>query len=85
MIYEYAEQAFGGPKEIRQALELSTSSQERLTNSANNLSPLLGGRHANTRAGPSMKLTEQREYIANLLRRWFAQYAQSAGAAIVAT
>lgn len=74
MIYEYAEREFGGRKGIRNALGLSDKSQSRLTNSANNLSPLAGGRHAKGGVVAAMGLDEQREYIAGLLRMWIAQH-----------
>jgi len=76
MIHEYAREEFGDTKEISAALGLSVKSQSRLTKSANNLSPLEGGRHAASRndAVATMTLDEQREYIAGLLRQWIAQY-----------
>lgn len=74
MIYEYARMALHGPARIAQSLGLTTDSQKRLKNGANNLSPRLGGRHATTRTEPAMGLDEQREYIADLLRRWIARY-----------
>jgi hypothetical protein len=76
MIHEYARQEFGGDKGIRDALGLSTHDQERLTASANNLSPLLGGRHAKQRKVDALwNLEEQRDFVAELLRRWIAHVA----------
>jgi hypothetical protein len=83
MIYEFAEKAFGGSKNIRDALGLSTNSQKRLTNSANNLSPRLGGRHAKTRAETAMDLEEQLEYVADLLRRWIGRYSAQAAVRVL--
>jgi hypothetical protein len=74
MIYEYAEAEFGGRRGISAVLELSSGSQLRLTSSANNLSPLAGGRHAKGGTVAAMGLDEQREYVAHLLRLWIAQY-----------
>src|SRR6266542_3204249 len=65
---------FIGRKGVSSALGLSKNSLDRLGTSANNLSPLAGGRHANDGVVPTMGLDEQREYIAELLRRWIAQY-----------
>ena len=74
MILEYAEHEFGGPSGISAVLGLSRKSQSRLASSANNLSPLAGGRHANGGGAVAMGLDEQREYVAGLLRLWIAQY-----------
>jgi hypothetical protein len=74
MIYEYARREFDGPRGIRKALGLSEDSQERLTKSANNLSPLEGGRHVDGRVAAPMSLNEQGEYIAQLLRQWVRRY-----------
>ena len=73
MIHEYAEMEFGGTKGIDSSLGLSVKSQSRLTKSANNLSPLVGGRHAKGDAVAPMDLDEQCEYVAELLRLWIAQ------------
>lgn len=45
-LYEYAELELGGPRGIRDALGISLGALARLTTSANSLSPLAGGRHA---------------------------------------
>jgi hypothetical protein len=74
MIYEYAEREFGGRKGIRDALGLSDKSQSRLTSSANNVSPLEGGRHAKGVEVAVMRLDEQREYVSELLRLWITKY-----------
>lgn len=75
MVHQYAEEDFGGTKEILAALGLSVASQKRLTKSASNLSPLAGGRKARGNdALVVMNLDDQREYIAKLLRLWIEQY-----------
>ncbi len=74
MIYEYSSEEFGGSKGIAAALGLSVSSQKRLTQSANNLSPLEGGRHVQQEVPAAMSLDEQQKYVADLLRRWIATY-----------
>ncbi len=70
MIHEYARKEFVDPKGIENALGLSTSSQGRLTQAANNLSPLEGGRHVQENTPARMTLDEQRTYVADLLCRW---------------
>jgi hypothetical protein len=76
MIHEYAQLEFGSPKGIMRALGISVGSQSRLTKSANNLSPLAGGRHVSGDADAVvMSLKEQREHVARLLRSWIATYA----------
>ena len=74
MIHQYAQNEFGSPKGITGNLGLSAKSQERLTQSASNLSPLKGGRKVNGGEGVPMTLDEQREYAAELLRLWIAQH-----------
>jgi hypothetical protein len=79
MIHEYAVDAFGGTKGITAALGLSGKSQDRLTKSANNLSPVAGGRHyVRSPSQEVMPLEEQREYIGLLLRRWISRHAARA-------
>jgi hypothetical protein len=74
MIHEYAEREFGGAKGITSSLGISGNAQSRLTQSANSLSPLEGGRHAKFDAPAPLTLDDQREFVANLLRRWLARY-----------
>ena len=79
MIHEYAVEEFNDTKGISAALGLSGKSQSRLTKSANNLSPLAGGRHASKNdAVATMTLGEQCEYIARLMRQWIAHYERRA-------
>jgi len=81
MIHEYARQEFGGDKGIREALGLSTNDQDRLTASANNLSPLLGGRHAKGRDSAAVwDLHQQRDFVAELMRGWIAHLAGKSSA-----
>jgi hypothetical protein len=74
MIHEYAEQEFGGAKGVSSALGLSVKSQNKLTRSANNLSPLSGGRHAQGNSDVVMALDEQQEYVARLVYLWISLY-----------
>ncbi|MEU8232724.1 hypothetical protein AB0C12_24350 [Actinoplanes sp. NPDC048967] len=70
MIHEYAGHQFNGSGGITKTLGLSGKSQGRLTQSANNLSPLQGGRHASHGGIAPLTLDEQGGFIADLLRRW---------------
>jgi hypothetical protein len=70
MIHEYALEDFGGKKGVRDALGISADAQEKLRASANNLSPLEGGRHAKGTRFASWSLLEQRAFTADLLKRW---------------
>lgn len=70
MIHEYAAMDLGGKNGVREALGISNSDQDRLTQSANNLSPLEGGRHARTMGVAPWSLEDQREFTADLVRRW---------------
>jgi hypothetical protein len=60
MIHEYAAMDLGGKNGVREALVISNSDQDRLTQSANNLSPLEGGRHARTMGVAPWSLEDQR-------------------------
>ena len=79
MVHEYARREFGDPRGIKGAIGISLSAQGRLTNSANNLSPLDGGRHATGGGSNLMTLAEQRELISELLRGWIETFAQNDG------
>lgn len=76
MIYEYAEQDFGGPKGIATELGISDNDLSRLRSSANNLAPTLGGRHANGTAIVQWNVDQQRDFIAVFLRKWIAYRAK---------
>lgn len=75
MIHEYAKKEFGSREAIAKTLGISSNAQSRLAQSANNLSPLLGGRHAQIE-GKVVPMTqdEQREFVAQLLRSWINWY-----------
>ncbi len=69
-VYEYAQREFTSPKGIGSALDVTQNELGKLTNSANNLSPVEGGRHAKTSGNPPWTLSEQKEFVAKLLRNW---------------
>lgn len=77
MIHEYAEREFGGVQGIRTELDLSTRLQSQLTQSANNLSPRLGGRHADPPGQAPWPLARQQSYISDLVQRWVFRSAHS--------
>lgn len=77
MIHEYAQGNLGGKRGVRAALGISGHAQEKLTGSANNLSPLEGGRHAKGIGSASWSLEEQRAFTADLLRRWICYRASA--------
>lgn len=77
MIHEYAQGELGGTKGVRDALGISDNAQKKLTASANNLSPLEGGRHAKGPGSASWSLEEQRALTAKLLMRWISYRASS--------
>jgi hypothetical protein len=79
MIHEYAQADLGRTKGVREALGISANAQERLTASANNLSPLEGGRHATGTGSVSWSLEEHRAFTADLLRRWIQYRASPSG------
>jgi len=74
MIYEYAQRELHGTAGINAKLGLSRKLQQRLTNAANNLSPLEGGRHATGQVAACMTLDEQADFISDLLRSWILLY-----------
>jgi hypothetical protein len=78
MIQELAEHEFGGEKGVRDNLGVSMKEQRRLKQSANNLSPFEGGRHAMSTGPAPMMLDDQREYTAKLLRAWIDKAALDA-------
>ncbi len=75
MIHEYAKRDLGGEQGIAATLGISAKEQGRLTQSANNLSPLEGGRHVAERNLVPWALEEQKEFAAELLRRWIGHLA----------
>ena len=79
MIHEYARRGLGGNEGIRHTSRISMNAQKSLTKSANKLSPLDGGRHANEGEKDLMTLDEQRVLISELLRSWIDTFAHSPG------
>jgi hypothetical protein len=79
MIHEYARRGLGDNEGIRHTTGISMSAQKSLTKSANKLSPLDGGRHANEGEKDLMTLDEQRVLISELLRSWIDTFAHSPG------
>ena len=75
MIYEYATREFGGEEGVAMALGFSRSEQKQLTQSANNLSPLDGGRHVGQQKLAPWPLGHQTGFIAEMLRRWIERLA----------
>jgi hypothetical protein len=75
MIHEYAARDLGGVKGITAALGITRNQQQRLTQSANNLSPMNGGRHIGEHNRAPWTLEQQREFAAELLRRWILHLA----------
>lgn len=80
VIYEYAERDLGGTKGIRDTLDIGANAQEKLTGSANNLTPLEGGRHAHGTGSPRWNLQEQDAFVADFLGRWIRYRASTAPA-----
>jgi hypothetical protein len=79
MIHEYARRGLGGNEGIRHTTGISIDAQKSLTKSANRLSPLDGGRHANDGEKDLMSLNEQRVLISGMLRSWIDTFAHSPG------
>jgi len=70
MIYEYAAKDFGNDKAVAASLGLSRKDIKRLTNSANHLAPMDGGRHAREMHIVEWDLERQKVFIANFLKSW---------------
>ena len=68
MVYEYAEDDLGGRKVIVAALGVTDNDIKRLRNSANNLAPTDGGRHAKGSGTVEWGLDDQMEFIARFLK-----------------
>lgn len=75
MVYEYAEDDLGGRKAIVEALGASDNDITRLRNSANNLAPTDGGRHAKGSGIVEWGVKSQMEFVAGFLRRWIRYHA----------
>jgi hypothetical protein len=70
MIYEYAKKAFGGKSRVAKALRVTMADLTRLHNSANNLAPMAGGRHAGEDRIPEWDASRQMDFISTFLRKW---------------
>jgi hypothetical protein len=77
MIYEYAEQEFSGKDNISNKLGISKSEISKLCQSANNLCPTKGGRHAGGATTPRLDLESQRQFVATLLKNWVTHHAEN--------
>lgn len=77
MVYEYAEDDLGGLKVIVEALEVSDNDVKRLKNSANNLAPTDGGRHAKGSGIAEWSLNDQMEFVARFLKNWIRYHAHT--------
>ena len=77
MIYEYTEAELGGGSNISRILDVSLADISRLRQSANNLCPTMGGRHAEPDTAPHWGLKLQCEFIATLLRKWIIHLAKA--------
>jgi hypothetical protein len=66
----------GAPALLKLQAELGVAALDQVAfmDSADNLPPLQGGRHASPRQIPAMSLDEQRVFIAGLLKRWIEKY-----------
>lgn len=80
MIHEYARRDFGAERNITATLGVSRRQQRLLRWSANNLSPLEGGRHACEGAPAPWSLDTQERFIADLLRLWMSHLALASDA-----
>lgn len=77
MVYEYAKVDLGSDKTIRTALNVSLKDIARLTNSANNLAPTEGGRHAKVSGKAEWDLDDQKKFVARFLKAWIAYRANN--------
>ena len=78
MVYEYAKDDLGGDKAIVAALGVTRKDIKRLSSSANNLSPIDGGRHAEGSGTAEWGLDDQKEFIARILKKWITYRAHNA-------
>jgi hypothetical protein len=77
MIYGCAHRDLGGQTGITAKLGISRNQQETFTRSANNLSPLEGGRHVEQHRQAPWTLVEQQEFTDGMLRRWISYLARN--------
>lgn len=75
LIFELAEHEFGDKPDIAKALGVSRNDLTRLTRSANVLSELEGGRHAEGSGRAPWDLEQQAEFVAEMLRAWIGHAA----------
>ena len=73
MIRDFACKEFGGPAKAAGKLRVTQGDLRRIKLSANNLSPLLGGRHVEERHSSPWSLDEQQTFTARLLRNWIGR------------
>jgi len=73
MVYEYARQDF---HDVATSLEFSKSDINDLTQSANNLAPERGGRHAKGRALSRWDLDQILSFTGRILTAWIVKRAR---------
>jgi hypothetical protein len=74
MLIELAEIEFGNKKAVVPTLGVSQRALNKQKQSANNLAPRLGGRHANATGEAPWSLERQRDFSSDMLRRWIDRY-----------
>jgi hypothetical protein len=78
MVYEYAKDDLGCRKKIVEALGVSDNDINRFKNSANNLAPIDGGRHAKGSGIAEWGLNDQMKFVAHFLKSWIRFHAHEA-------
>jgi hypothetical protein len=75
IVYEYAEDEFGGSDGIRDSLGISGKRQGEFTKSVNHLRPADGGRHVSDTPGvASMNLEDLSRFTTDLMSAWIRTY-----------
>ncbi len=75
LVYEYAEDEFGGSGGIRDSLGISGKRQGEFTKSVNHLRPADGGRHVSDTPGvASMNLEDLSRFTTDLMSAWIRTY-----------
>jgi hypothetical protein len=69
-IYEFAKRDLGGKEGIEAKLDISPTEQKKFTQSANWLPAEDGGRHVGDQKLTPWTLTQQEEFVTDLLQRW---------------
>jgi hypothetical protein len=77
VIHEFATRDLGRARGITATLGITGDQQVRLSRSANNLSPIDGGRHIGEGEKQPWTFDQQNEFAADLLRRWILHLARS--------